>query len=274
MADSSGQRPVPGGQLRADGQAGVPERGTTAPGARPLTHHVYELSGIQHQYGGRLVLDIDRLDVRSGEILAIVGPSGAGKSTLLRLLQFLERPVRGSIVFDGLPAGTGPTLEARRRVTTVFQHPLMLDRSVGDNVLFGRRLRRRSGSPDVEALLDQLGLAPLVREPARTLSAGEAQRVALARALACEPDVLLLDEPTASLDPQNVATVEQIIHDCHRRGLTIVLSTHLFFQARRLADRAGLLLNGRLVEVAPTAEFFERPADRRTRAFLSGEMVY
>jgi len=234
---------------------------------------IYRLEGVQQQYGARTVLDIGRLSVVRGEALAIIGPSGAGKSTLLRLLQFLEAPSRGRVVFDD---GTGgqPTLDQRRRITMVFQGPLMLDRSVRENVCYPLRLRGIRDDGLVDGLMDRLGLAPLAKEPARTVSAGEAQRVALARALACRPDVLLLDEPTANLDPRNVALVESLVRDSRRAGLTIVLSTHLFFQARRLADRTGLLLSGQLVEIGPTEELMESPRDPRTKAFLSGEMVY
>jgi tungstate transport system ATP-binding protein len=236
---------------------------------------IYELHAIQHRYSARLVLDVEQLEVRPGETLAIVGPSGSGKSTLLRLMQFVERPSAGRIVFDGQAVDRHPRLEARRRVTTVFQRPVLLDRSVRDNVAYGLSLRgRRDGRDTVERLIDQLGLAERARDPARALSGGEIQRVALARALAIAPDVLLLDEPTANLDPHNVALIENIIRDQRTRGVTIVLVTHHIFQARRLADRTGLLLAGRLIEIAPTHDLFESPRDPRTRAFLSGEMVY
>ncbi len=235
---------------------------------------LFTLDAVRHQYGARVVLQIDRLEIARGETVAIVGPSGAGKSTLLRLLQFLERPTSGRIAF-GAPLHHGsPDLDSRRRIATVFQRPLMFDRTVWENVAFGQRLRRHRDETLVNALVERLHLSPLARAQARTLSAGEVQRVALARALACDPEVLLLDEPTASLDPHNVAIVETVVRDCRSRGLTIVLSTHLFFQARRLADRTGLLLGGCLVEIAPTETLFEQPRDARTRAFLSGEMVY
>jgi len=237
--------------------------------------YLYVLDSIQHRYGERLVLDIDHLEVRRGETLGIIGPSGSGKSTLLRLLQFIERPSAGRIVFDGQSIEGEPALAVRRRAASVFQHPLLLDRSVRDNITFGRRVRgHRDARTRVSRLIDELGLNDLVDAPARSLSGGEAQRVAVARALACEPDVLLLDEPTANLDPYNVALIEDLIHSQRGRGVTVVLVTHHPFQARRLADRVALLLSGRLVEVAPTPEFLDRSRDPRTRAFLNGEMIY
>jgi len=236
---------------------------------------VYTLNAIQHRYGSRLVLDIDHLDVLRGEILAIVGPSGSGKSTLLRLLQFLERPSAGQIVFDGQAIDDEPALDVRRRVTMVFQRPLLLDRSVRDNVVYGLSLRRRlGGTAVVRTLIEQLGLSAVARASARTLSGGEIQRTALARALATRPQVLLMDEPTANLDPYNVRMIEEIILDQRAQGVTIVLVTHQVFQARRLADRVGLLLSGRLVELANAPAFFETPSDARTRSFLNGDMVY
>jgi|WetSurMetagenome_2_1015567.scaffolds.fasta_scaffold150050_2 tungstate transport system ATP-binding protein len=236
---------------------------------------IYRLDGVRHHYGPRLVLDLERLDVRRGETLAIVGPSGSGKSTLLRLLQFLERPTSGTIWFEGHPIDREPPLAVRRRVTTVFQRPLVLNRSVRSNLAFGLRVRGvEAPESETNELLNALGLVPLAGAHARTLSGGEVQRVALARAVAFNPDVLLLDEPTANLDPRNVRLVEDLVRSRQERGVTMVLATHQVFQARRLAHRAALLLDGRLVEIAPTADLFDRPSDPRTREFLSGRMVY
>jgi tungstate transport system ATP-binding protein len=123
--------------------------------------------------------------------------------------------------------------------------------------------------------LEQVGLSDMVKERARFLSGGEAQRVALARAMVIEPEVLLLDEPTANLDPYNVGLIEDIVADLNReRGTTIVLVTHNVFQAKRLAHRVALLLEGKVVEVAPVRDFFKAPRDPRTAAFVRGEMVY
>jgi tungstate transport system ATP-binding protein len=236
---------------------------------------IYELAGVTRLYGGRAVVSIDALSVERGEVLALVGPSGAGKSTLLRLLNFLEPPSSGELRFDGLRVGQEPPQEMLRRVTTVFQRPLLLNRSVRDNVAYGLRLRGLSVDGQVEAVLERVGLRDLAGAPAHHLSGGEMQRAALARALVLEPDVLLLDEPTANLDPYNVGLIEDIVRDQNRtRGTTLVLVTHNIFQARRLAGQVGLLLNGKLVELATTDQFFEAPQDPRTLAFVRGEMVY
>jgi tungstate transport system ATP-binding protein len=242
------------------------------------TSIVYRLEGITQRYGGRLVLDVPALEIQRGEALAVVGPSGCGKSTLLRLLNFLEAPAAGTIAFHNqtIADPTKLPLELRRHVTTVFQRPVLLSVSVLANAAYGLKLRgERDAYGRAHAALARLGLEHLANVPARTLSGGEMQRVALARALVIEPHVLLLDEPTANLDPANVQLIERAIAETHRqRGATIVLVTHNLFQARRLARRVALLLDGRLVEVADTATFFEHPRDPRTAAFVRGEMVY
>jgi tungstate transport system ATP-binding protein len=204
-----------------------------------------------------------------------VGPTGAGKSTLLRLLAGLEPPTAGELRFGACSAGgRGLPLDVRRRVTLVFQRPLLLAGTVRANVEYGLRLRGLGGRGSrARAALDRLGLGELGSRSAHTLSGGETQLVALARALVLEPDVLLLDEPTAHLDPARVARVEDVVRDFHRRGATVVWATHNLLQARRVARRVALLLDGRLVEVAPVEDFFANPSDPRTAAFVRGEMV-
>jgi tungstate transport system ATP-binding protein len=240
----------------------------------PPTAPAYQIEGLRHRYGSRTVLDIPSLRITRGETLGIVGPSGAGKSTLLRILQFLEPATEGRILFDGTVLSYPVPLQTLRRVTTVFQRPVMLDRSVRENVLFGLRLRGRADDAAAAALLDRVGLAPLAGTSARTLSGGEMQRVALARAMALSPEVLLLDEPAANLDPANVALVETLIRDEQRRGTTMILVTHNTHEARRLAQRTLLLLDGRPIEDGPSEAFFHAPTNPRTRAFLAGELVY
>ena len=239
---------------------------------------IYRLEAVTKQYGARRVLDGINLEVQPGEILAIVGPSGSGKSTLLRLLNFLDPPTAGRIHFQGseFSATRDVPLAVSRRVTMVAQRPILLDRSVEANVRYPLSLRHRRDSVGACAkALAQVGLAELAGQRARTLSGGEAQRVALARAMVIEPDVLLLDEPTANLDPYNVGMIEATVQALNReRGTTVVLVTHNVFQAKRLAQRVGLLLDGKLIELADVGAFFESPQDPRTGAFVRGEMVY
>ena len=238
--------------------------------------YAFRLDSVRQRYTGRTVLDLDELEVRRGEILALVGPSGSGKSTLLRLLNFLEQPTEGTLYYEGRAAdGERTPLALRRQVTTVFQQTALQKASVRANVAYGLRLRGLRVDGQVEGLLETVGLSELAGAPARQLSGGEKQRVALARALIFRPRVLLLDEPTANLDPYNVGLIEEIVRTENRdNATTVVLVTHNVFQAHRLAHRTGLILNGRLVELADTAVFFGSPADPRTAAFVSGEMVY
>ncbi len=237
---------------------------------------MYRLTDLQQTYNGRRVLNIDRLDVGRGEVLAVLGPSGSGKSTLLRLLNFLEQPSGGTLIFDGQMVDDRLSLEQRRRVTTVFQRPALLRRSVADNIGYGLKLRGEKLPPDeLAAWLDRLGLAHLARQRADKLSAGEAQRVALARALVLRPDVLLLDEPSANLDPYNIGLIERLVAEAHAEtGMTVVWVTHDIFQARRVAGRVAFLLGGRLIELADVATFFTAPKTPQAAAFLRGELVY
>ena len=243
-----------------------------------MTDCTFAVRNLSKAYNGRTVLRVPELQVRCGEVFAIVGPSGAGKSTLLRLLNFLEPPSTGTIrfretVFD---AKKPMPLALRRRVTTVFQRPVLLSRSVADNVGYGLSLRgRRDAKGLVQDTLEKVGLGSFASQPARTLSGGEAQRVALARAMVLELDALLLDEPTANLDPYNVGLIEDIVKGLNEeKKTTIVLVTHNVFQARRMADRVALILEGELVELADVAAFFESPREPRTAAFVRGDMVY
>jgi tungstate transport system ATP-binding protein len=225
------------------------------------------------------VLNIPALTIQQGEIFALVGPSGAGKSTLLRLLTLLEAPVSGSLslCLDGQDVSYDTaTIAELRQITMVFQQPLLLSRTVWANVAYGLKLRgERDGKLRINAVLERVVLSGLANVDARTLSGGEAQRVALARALVLEPRVLLLDEPTANLDPANVHLIERLVREQHNRhGTTVIVSTHNMFQARRLATRIGFLFQGELIEVASTEKFFTEPRDVRTAAFISGDLVY
>jgi len=238
---------------------------------------ILRLRGVTHLYGSACVLRVSELDIFAGEIVCVLGPTGAGKSTLLRLLSDLEPPSSGEIlVFGQREQCRTPQLAQLRRVTMVFQHPLLLTGSVRYNVEYGLRLRGQANSRHVgEMMLERLGLLSLASRSVHTLSGGQRQLAALARALVVEPMILLLDEPTANLDPASVALVESVIAgENQTRGMTVIWATHHLFQARRVAHRTGLILNGELVEMGPTKQFFESPINPRTAAFVQGEMVY
>lgn len=236
------------------------------------------LSGIQKRYGAACVVNVAEWVIESGKTFCLLGPTGAGKSTLLRMMAGVEQPSAGSLFWRGASWSGGPLPQDwQHRITMVFQRPLLLSGSVRWNVEYGLRVRKQLDTKknQVASLLEQLGLASRARQSARTLSGGQLQLVALARALVLEPDVLLLDEPTAHLDPAHVALVERVVRDaCQARSMTVVWTTHNLFQARRVADRVGLILNGELVEMVSVEAFFHRPSDSRTRDFLEGRMIY
>lgn len=240
---------------------------------------VLEAQGICKRFGTREVLRVDSFALRKGCIHGIIGPSGSGKSTLLRILNLIEKPSSGQVLFHGqnVPLNNG-RLEVQRRMAMVFQKPVMFNTTVFDNVAYGLKVRRLKGSAvreRVQAELKALGLEHLEKQPARTLSGGEAQRVALARVLVTDPEVLFLDEPTSNLDPRNAAMIEEIIRSASReRGVSVVLVTHNIFQARRLTDWLSFLYEGTLVEEGPTEEILSNPQDERTAAFVRGDTVY
>lgn len=238
------------------------------------------LEGVRKAYGGQDVLRGIDADIHAGEIFALVGPSGAGKTTILRLLDLLEIPDEGSILYDGHPvrAGSPGALDRRRRMALILQNPSTFRASVFENAAYGLWLR---GVPEGEirgrafAALEFVGLLDRAAEAAGRLSGGQQQRLAFARATVLRPEVLLLDEFTSNLDPANVRLLEAATRRYRdATGATVVIVTHNLFQAKRLADRVGLLLDGRLVEVAPAPAFFANPSRVETRAFLSGEMAY
>jgi len=220
------------------------------------------------------------LDVDGGEILAVVGPSGSGKTTLLRLMSLLIYPSAGSIFIQGVDAGGDDRHRRtlRRCMGVVFQHPALFDTTVFNNVALGLKIRgyHKGEIRDmVYRMLDLMELSGLDHRRVNTLSGGEAQRVALARALVTEPEILLLDEPTANLDPKNVEIIEDIVSQTNAESkTTVILATHNLNQARRLAHRVAILLGGELVEVGEAAQIFEGPKDERTEAFIGGKMVW
>lgn len=238
------------------------------------TSLVYQLEHLRKEYLGRTVLNVKELNIRGGEVFAVVGPSGAGKSTLLRILDFLEAPNNGSLRFDGSPIKVPVDIEVQRKIGMLFQRPELLAGTVRENVAFPLKLRGIEDDMRVEEVLEQMALTSLAMSDAGVLSGGELQRVALARILVARPKVLLLDEPTANLDPFHVELIEKTTRDLCEDGMTIVIVTHNTFQARRLADRTGLLLNGEFIEIAETEKFFENPDDERVIDFVGGKMVY
>jgi tungstate transport system ATP-binding protein len=209
------------------------------------------------------------LDIQAGPSTIILGANGAGKSVLMRLMHGLLAPSSGRISW----AGEG----AARRQAMVFQRPVLLRRSALANVLYALHLARVPRAERerlaVEAL-ESVGLLHLAHRPARVLSGGEQQRLALARAWALHPEVLFLDEPTASLDPSATREIERVIQAFDAAGTKIIMATHNLGQARRLGDEVLFLHQGRLAELAPVERFFAQPASPEAAAFVKGELPW
>ena len=233
------------------------------------------LSGVEKDYGKVRALNGIDLEVAPGEVIAIVGPSGCGKSTLLRCINGLEEITGGQIELDGTVI-TGPGTrwtEVRQRVGMVFQsYELFPHLNVLDNLLLGPRLvqKRNQDQAGEEALrlLTRVGLAEKAKALPRELSGGQKQRVAIVRALMMHPEMLLLDEITASLDPEIVREVLDVVLELAADGMTMLIVTHEMPFARAIADRVVLMDAGRIVEVAPPEKFFIAPETERAKAFL------
>jgi putative ABC transport system ATP-binding protein len=211
---------------------------------------------LSYEIGGKRILDRVSLDVAGGETVAIVGPSGAGKSSLLRLCNRLDEPTDGTVYLDGTDYRTLDPRTLRRRVGLVPQTPALRAGTVRENVTIGPRLRGESVSETrLVTLLDAVGLGGYADRDAGDLSGGEAQRIAIARTVINDPEVILLDEPTASLDSEAEAEVERLVADLLADGeLTVVLVTHDDRQAERLADRVARMHEGRIVAVGTPRE--------------------
>lgn len=218
--------------------------------------------------GPTRILDDVTLEIGAGAPLVLLGPNGAGKTTLLKLAMGLSRPTSGRVE---VAAAQG---RAPLRTAFVFQKPVMLRRSTAANVAFALRAAGEPADPGrVTRLLAQVGLTGLGERPARRLSGGEQQRLALARALARRPELLLLDEPTANLDPSATRSVEEVVAHAAGAGVTVVMATHDLGQARRLGGRVALLVKGRIAEAAPAEQFFSAPQSEAARRFLAGDLV-
>jgi tungstate transport system ATP-binding protein len=248
----------------ADATAGADRAAARADTLLPL-----EAAGLTLEIGGKRLVDGIDLTLAARTFTMVMGPNGAGKSLLLRLIHGLLQPSAGSISWGG----AAMSKQVRERQAMVFQRAVLLRRSVAENIDFVLRLKRAATRDRRDEILEHVGLLDHARQPARLLSGGEQQRLALARALALEPEVLFLDEPTASLDPASVQMIEQIVSTAHRRGTKIIFITHDLGQAKRLADEIVFLHRGRLSEHTPASRFFTEPSSEAARAYLEGRIV-
>ncbi len=215
---------------------------------------------------------MERLSIPRGETLAVVGPNGAGKSTLLLALAHLLRPARGEIRFDGIPLREWNDLDYRRRISFVFQSPLLMDMTVEQNVALGLKFRgaaREEVRARVQVWMSRLGIESLSKRRAGQLSGGEAQRVSLARAFVLDPELLLLDEPFAALDPPTHASLltdlSSLLAEDHR---TAVFVTHNLREAAQVGQRVAVIVDGKLRQVGPARQVKSHPADEAVAAFL------
>jgi tungstate transport system ATP-binding protein len=249
-------------QDSAVSHAMAPAYGAPEASALPI-----RFEGVGFAVGATRILDGINLELAHGGPTVLMGPNGCGKTTLLKLAMGLIAPSSGVITFGGSTAPPGSR-------AIVFQKPVMLRRTAVANIAFALAAAGRPTDRDeIARFLEVAHIAPLAKRPARRLSAGEQQRLALARALARSPQVLLLDEPTASLDPYATRLVEDIIARVSASSVKVVMATHDLGQARRLAHDVVFLAKGRLIEHAPAALFFSSPGSEEAHRFLAGELV-
>jgi tungstate transport system ATP-binding protein len=230
------------------------------------------LHEVCYEAAGQSLIDHISCVLEARPCATVLGPNGAGKSLLLRLCHGLIRASGGSIRWHDLDVHA-----ARRYQAMVFQRPVLLRRTVAANMSYALRIRgmsRQERLAIVHEALQRAGLSDVAGRSARLLSAGEQQRLALARAWVLKPHVLLLDEPTASLDPAATQAVETLLAQIAEGGTKIIMTTHDLGQARRLADEVLFLHRGRLLEHGPAAAFFSRPKSKEAAAFLDGQLVW
>ena len=228
-----------------------------------------EVTSLDYRVEDKALLENVNLRIDHDGITAIMGPNGAGKSLFLRLIHGLLTPSSGQVRWNGRELD----LATRRRQALVFQKPVLMRRSVAANIDFVLKPGGGHYREKRDAILHQAGLLRQRNQPARLLSGGEQQRLALARALATEPEVLLLDEPCASIDASATLQIEHLLRQTRERGVKIILVTHDMGQARRLADDILFMHHGHLLEHRPMQEFFDSPESTQARAFVEGRLV-
>lgn len=224
--------------------------------------YIAELKNVTKNFNGIIALENVNLQVRKGEILALLGPNGSGKTTLLKILALLQKPTKGEVYFDNNRITEKNTEQLRLKSTLVFQKTVLFNTTVYNNVAYGLKIRKIPKNEIEEKITKALKFVKLEgfeKRQAKRLSGGEQQRVALARALVLNTKLLLLDEPTANLDPKNAVIIEEIIATINRELKTsIVMATHNMFQAKSLPQRIALMANGKITETGTPTEIFGR----------------
>lgn len=230
----------------------------------------------EYNHGEVVALDHCDLDVKKGEVVAIIGPSGSGKSTLLRSLNLLEEPTAGEIYFEGVELSSKKVdiNRHRQKMGMVFQHfNLFPHKTVIENIMMAPVTLKLKTQQEAQAqavkLLERVGLADKKDEYPNMLSGGQKQRIAIVRALAMEPEVMLFDEPTSALDPEMVGEVLDVMRELAGEGMTMIVVTHEMGFAREVADRVIFMADGSIVEAGTPQQIFDEPKEERTRNFLS-----
>ena len=221
-----------------------------------------ELKNITKSYANKIVVDAVNLQIHEGEILALLGPNGSGKSTILKILAFIENPTSGEVIFQGKKINQKNTEKERMQSTLVFQKTTVFSTSVYNNISYGLKIRKvpqATRDKEIKKALKLVKLEGFEKRNARKLSGGEQQRVAIARALVLNTKLLLLDEPTANLDPKNAGILEEVIQKVNQENkITIVMATHNMFQAKTTPHRIVLIDEGKISEVGTPAEVFSK----------------
>ena len=238
-----------------------------------------EIRDVKKSFGGQTVLDGISLDVEKGDVVAILGPSGSGKTTFLRCLNFLEQADSGSLVFDGEPFDLHSTdkkdiARLRRKTGFVFQnYNLFQNKTVLQNVTLGLTSGMGMDKHKAEGIalevLGKVGMAGKLKSYPAQLSGGQQQRVAIARAMATDPEIIYFDEPTSALDPELIGEVLSVMRRLAEDGMTMLVVTHEMDFARNVSSKVMFMEGGKVVETAPSKQFFERPAEERAREFIS-----
>ena len=240
--------------------------------------NIVELENIYKNYENLQVLKDINLKIKKGTSTALVGPTGSGKTVLLRLIDLLEKPSSGKVYFESIDANESNKrrLEIRRQIGMVFQKPLAFKASVYDNIAYGLKIRGKKDKMDerIKEILEIIGLEGYDNRNALKLSGGETQRLALARAMITDPKLLLLDEPTANLDPISTNKMEELIAKInHEFETTILMTTHDLFQGRKLADRMIIMNNGEICQSGTPDEIFKAPKNKFIANFVGIENV-
>jgi len=239
---------------------------------------ILEVRKLKVKKGTVTILNVPSFRIEEGEILSLIGPNGSGKTTLLQTLSFLLNPFQGEVFFRGMKVGLDyPVLDYRRKLALVFQEPLLFDTSVFNNVASGlkiRGLKRDEIERRVEENLKRFGIEHLRDRSAKTLSGGEAQRVSLARAFAIQPELLLLDEPFASLDPPTrESLIEDLASILQQTRTTVILATHDRLEALRLSHRLAVIKDGEILQTGSPEEVVNRPIDEWVASFVGTETI-